>query len=591
MTNPIKSSFTKWIFIATVAFMIFFALAIVYVYDLTLNDAKKSHQLQQIEMAKSMATGIDFYLKHLLEDMHLLSIYYGELDRIGEAFWPEVNMVYNHYEQRVVKSIFFTDEDAKIIYYNGDRLPESIRSLILEQSKTAVSAEKQIDFWYSPVLPLQSDQSDSGLFFIMIRPLLGIDKGIFTGFIGYVISFDQLITQYIRPLELSEEDFAWIMDGTGRLIFHPAHKEMLLRSIHDPSPDCRSCHPSFDIQKNMLNKKSSIGEYTISDEPAKLMAYDSVNLMNERWIVVISTLITKVTASLRHNFQLFFILGFVILGVVTFFGLSLYFVNSKRIRAEEASRQYEQMQQLQLQLNHTSKLASIGELVDTVAHEINTPAGIIAAQAESMIWQKDNSKMYAEEIQMIKEQTRRISKYTKSLLNYSKRVHFNPKPIDVNQLLDDCLYLLGHRFRVLQVDIVKNYNNYLPKVLLDRGQIEQVFINLLNNACDAINNQGKIEIVTHSIIQKNRILEDRVIENIEISITDDGKGIPASSKDKIFDPFFSTKSPSEGTGLGLYISKSIINRHHGKITSSSVAGKGATFKILLPLNFKRIEEV
>ena len=589
--NPKKRSFTNWIFITTVAFMIFFALAIVYIYDLTLNDAKKSHQLQQIEMAKSMATGIEFYLDHLLEDMHLLSIYYDEIDLKSNDFWSEVNMVYNHYEQQAVKSIFFTDENAKIVYRNGDILPGSVPSIISEQTKSAKAAEKEIDHWYSSVLPLQSDQPDSGLFFIVLRPLMDADKYFFTGFVGYVISFDQLIAQYIRPLELSEEDFAWIMDGTGRLIFHPAHKEMLLRSINNPSPDCRSCHSSFDIQKNMLLKKSSTGEYNIVSEPAKIMAYDSVNLMDERWVIVISTLITKVTASLRHNFRLFFILGFIILSVITFFGLSLYNVNAKRIRAEEASRQYEQMQELQLQLNHTSKLASIGELVDTVAHEINTPAGIIAAQAESMIWQRDNSKMYAEEIQMIKEQTRRISKYTKSLLNYSKRVHFNPTPIEINKLLNECIYLLGHRFKSQKVEIVKRYHQNLPMVLLDRGQIEQVIINLLNNACDAIEGQGKIEISTQSLSKKNMLLGDRSIDSIEISISDNGTGIPESFIDRIFEPFFSTKSPSEGTGLGLYITRSIMNRHYGKITVTSVPGKGATFKIVLPLNFKISEEV
>jgi two-component system NtrC family sensor kinase len=316
------------------------------------------------------------------------------------------------------------------------------------------------------------------------------------------------------------------------------------------------------------------------------MAYAPIQLHDEKWVLVISTFLPEVTANLRDKFRLFFILGVIILGVIIVLGLSLYYVNTKRIRAEEAKGQSEQMRHLELQLSHASKLASIGELVDTVAHEINTPTGIIAAHADAILFQSNKENIYSEELGIIKKQTRRIHDYTRSLLGYSKRVPFNPQPIKINKIIEECVYLLGHRFRAKQILVsIKNIDN-LPQLIVDQGQIEQVFINLLNNAVDAIEGPGEIKIET-SLAHLDAKLEGNIIpEGIKISITDNGKGIKSAEMTQIFEPFFSTKLPTEGTGLGLYISKSIMQRHHGKIEVTSKMGKGTAFNIFLPLNIK-----
>src|SRR3990172_4889486 len=156
----------------------------------------------------------------------------------------------------------------------------------------------------------------------------------------------------------------------------------------------------------------AIGEYSIvGDEPPKVMAYIPIKVQNQRWILVISTFLDDITASLKEKFKFFFILGFVILGVIIFFSLLVYYMNSKRIRAEEAKRNLEQIQEVQAQLYQASKLASIGELVDTVAHEINTPAGIIAAHADAVILEKNTSDEVLNALNIIKKQTHRISDY------------------------------------------------------------------------------------------------------------------------------------------------------------------------------------
>ncbi len=585
-------NFKFWIFAGTIAFMIIFIFAVVKIYEVTLNEAKNSHQLQQMEMAKAATAGISNYLEHLVEDMHLLANFPGLQRLEKKSIKIYVNYIFNHYRSETVKSVFIANIDADIVYSEGDLLPGWIAPLVNRQIEWTKKLTNRWTCWYSQVRLSEDHSSDSGFSFIMLIPILldpnYSDNSDFSsnlvGLVGYHVNFDLMIKKFIEPLKLSKNDFAWIIDGNGRLIFHPSHTEMLLRSTKETTSECNTCHSSFEVQNKMLAGGSATGEYTIGVEPTKIMAYVPIRLEDERWVLVISTFLPEVTANLRDKFRLFFILGVIILGVITLLGLSLYYVDAKRIRAEEAKRQSEQLQQLQQQLSHTSKLASIGEIVDTVAHEINTPTGIIAAQADALLLQTDRKDFYSEEMDIIKNQTRRIHDYTRSLLGYSKRVPFNPLPIQLNELLEECIYLLGHRFRAKQISISKNFIDNLPQLIVDKGQIEQVFINLLNNSIDAIEGAGVIKIET-GLAHKEAKLEGNIIpEGILISITDNGKGIKQADMTQIFEPFFSTKLPTEGTGLGLYISKSIIQRHHGKIEVTSKEGEGTTFTIFLPLN-------
>lgn len=229
-------------------------------------------------------------------------------------------------------------------------------------------------------------------------------------------------------------------------------------------------------------------------------------------------------------------------------------------------------------------MASIGELIDSVAHEINTPTSIISVHLDALKYELTESGQNYEEIRIIKEQTRRIGNYIRTLLNYSRRMPFHPEPVQISQLIDECLYLLGHRFRAQKISIEKDFPETLPPITLDYRQMEQVFINLLNNAVDAIRDSGKIRI---------QIAADTApdgISGLTIKISDNGEGIQPENLSKIFKPFFSTKLPSNGTGLGLSISKAIIQRHHGKISVRSQIARGTTFQLFLPLQLQRTAE-
>jgi len=579
---------TLWIILGTVGFIIFFISAVVKIYDLTLNDAKYNHQLQQMEMAKAAKTGIINHLDHLVEDLHFLTPLPG-IRELDENVAPEyIYSIFKHYQKNIVKAVYVSDIDAQIIYSVGDSLPDWLVPLLKQKLASKMQQKTRVDCLYSKVKPNDKNNNEKGLSFLILVPIYSenrdTDNMQMLGSVGYLVNFNALIQQYISALELRESDFAWIMDGNGTLIYHPRHEEMLLRTIQSKkNTECLACHQSFKTQNKMLIEGASIGEYKIGNEPIKIMAHVPINLGCEKWILVISTFLPKVTASLRDKFQLFFMLGIVILIVFTLFSLLLYYANARRIRAEEAKRQSEQMHQLQEQLSQASKLASIGELVDTVAHEINTPTGIIAAHADALLLQPDQKNICADEMLVIKKQTRRIHDYTKSLLGYSKRISLNPQPTCIKSIIEECVYMLGHRFRARQISVKQNYSPSLPKILIDHGQIEQVFINLLNNAVDAIEGPGLITIDVLKVGGEYDPEREFSGHGISIQIKDNGSGIKSADIDKIFKPFFSTKPPGQGTGLGLYISKSIIERYKGTIKVSSDSDTGTAFKIILPL--------
>ncbi len=570
-----KDKIIKILFITgTVLITIIFVLSVIKIYEYTLNDAKESHQRQQMEMVRAAASGIEIYLNQLNQDLQFLADFPNVEKSNLEAVKVSSNLIYNHYSEKIVTAIFFFNKNSEIIYSVGRTLP----SWITSKSTYHNFHFTNNDIWFSRINSLQKDRPESGLYFVMLKPINKIE------YVGFLINFDILVKKYVAPLKLGEGDFAWVLEGSGRLIYHPTHSEMLLRSITQKSDDCVSCHSSFTIQKKMIEGGASIGEYTIGDEPPKIMAYMPIELNDEKWILAVSTFLPEVTASLRGKFTLFFGLGVIILIVILSLGSLLYFTNAKKIRAEETNRLLKQRQNFQDQLNQAAKLASIGELVDSVAHEINTPLGIIASHVDALNLQKDYPPKYIEDLMIIKNQTKRINKYTKSLLNYSQRMPFNPKPQSITKSLDDCLYLLKPRFHSKQINMVNRINPELPPVFIDKDQIEQVLINILNNAFDAVDQKGEIKIEAEIEKRSVSAINKTEINYISLKITDNGMGIPNEVLEKIYDPFYTTKTHDNGTGLGLAISKAIILRHKGKIEAASEVGKYTSFKILLPLN-------
>lgn len=551
------------------------------IYTSTLEDAKHDHQLQQLEMAKSVAQGINFFIEHLVRDMKLLAHNPDVLNPAKNNF-AYLRFFKENYDSTIIRSIFLVDSAGSVIYSIGNKLPDW--SLQKIPGLASLINRTDSEYVFSDVMPDFSNNKYSPKSFLMVIRLPEKAKNKNNYFIGYLVDFDILIKRFIEPLKLSSDDFAWVLDGEGRLIYHPRHQEMLFKSILKTTNECNNCHVNFNTQNKMVRSNhSSVDEYYVrGNEPHKIMAYVPLKLQNQTWIIAISTLLPKVTTGLRSRFQLFFILGLIILVVLFILGLLIYFINLKRIRAEEANRNLEEIHQYREQLNQASKLASIGELVDSVAHEINTPAGIIAAHTDALLLEDGKNNSIMEELNIIRSQIRRIGDYTRTLLTYSRLMPFKPEAIRIEDLIDECIFLIGHRLKANKVQLTKFYDSSLPLILADKRQMEQVIINILNNAIDAMPNGGEIKIKTGKNDIDRNPFGSKKINGIFISVEDNGVGIKKENLSKIFNPFFSTKLDAQGTGLGLSISRTIVQRYRGQLEVVSEEGKFTRFAITLP---------
>lgn len=233
------------------------------------------------------------------------------------------------------------------------------------------------------------------------------------------------------------------------------------------------------------------------------------------------------------------------------------------------------------QIIETGKLAAIGELAAGIAHEINNPVAIMMEKAgwiqdlleESDTQQIDNRKEIDSSLEEIKNQSRRCKVITHKLLSFARKADFNPQPVQLNDLLNEVIGLSEQRVKYTGVTIDKNFSENLPPVEASPTEMQQVFLNIINNALDAMDKKGgNITITTRNIKKR-----------ITVEVADTGPGMPAANVDKIFEPFFTTKPVGKGTGLGLSICYGIIKKLGGDIDVESELGKGTTFFIHIPV--------
>jgi signal transduction histidine kinase len=233
------------------------------------------------------------------------------------------------------------------------------------------------------------------------------------------------------------------------------------------------------------------------------------------------------------------------------------------------------LKQTREELVNTEKLASVGRMAAGVAHEIGNPLTSVLGHTEILhkkLKQKrlKDGEILLDLVERMRKETERINRIIKDLLQFSKPPSAHVEDVDVNQLVQDSLNLLKLQEKFQDIDFALSLKDNLSPAKGNSDHLQQVLLNILINAADAMPNGGSIYI---------RTKEDK--RWVIITIKDTGTGIPAADLDKICDPFYTTKSPDKGTGLGLSISLKIIDEFGGKLQVESKVGKGSEFTIYL----------
>lgn len=245
--------------------------------------------------------------------------------------------------------------------------------------------------------------------------------------------------------------------------------------------------------------------------------------------------------------------------------------NEKNKVLLEATKDIAERKKLEDKLAQSEKLAGIGTMASGIAHGINNPLAGIMGYAEIMKDVKNVNimKKYAEKIIYEAEKAADMVQW---LSRYSKQAKDNNiKDVDLNEVIDESLKVLNHNSRSCEIEIERNYRR-IPNIKGNPNELQQIFVNLIDNAIEAMHNGGKLS------------LSAKMTEGyVEAKVTDSGIGIPEANLSRVFQPFFTTKETKSSTGLGLYVTSMIVKKHDGKIDVDSKVGKGTTITLKFPI--------
>jgi two-component system NtrC family sensor kinase len=300
-------------------------------------------------------------------------------------------------------------------------------------------------------------------------------------------------------------------------------------------------------------------------------------IKNKEWLLVLRE---SPEEELKPVFQARFISAALFAGGILVIVLGTIFTTQSMMA--KLVHAYRDKALLDDQLVQSSKMAALGKLAAGIAHEVNNPLSVIKEKAG---WMKDilekegmtknhGLERFEDAISKIDLHVERAKKVTHRLLGFARRMEPFYEMVDINKTLEETIGFLENDARYRNIDLQEDYSEELPRTRSDSAQLQQVFLNILNNAVDAVAKDGRVTVRTSYNTRD---------EEIAVAFEDTGPGIPQQDLKRVFDPFFTTKNMGEGTGLGLSISYGIMEKLGGKITVASREGQGSTFTVHLPV--------
>ncbi|MFA5144325.1 MAG: PAS domain S-box protein [Candidatus Omnitrophota bacterium] len=449
---------------------------------------------------------------------------------------------------------------------------------------------------------------------IFSRTAIRNDAGDVAGFVVTALDITERkeTEDRLRDIQLQQEailnnipDIAWLKDNEGRFIMvnEPFGKfcgirpqEIIGKTDFDIWPkESAQRNTIYDKEVMLSGRQKSLEESLTGKEGEKLVVETiRTPIYNDkREIVGTAGIARDITERAKEGKRLVEVLE---AERKTREVITSMLEDNNQVR-EKLENSLEKLKEAQTNLVHAEKMEAVGRMASGIAHEVKNPLGIILQGINYLEGVSPSvGKEIYEVLQMMKDGVKRADGIVRALLDFSRSQEFETKPQDINSIIESSVGLVQYRIKGSGVEVVRELSNGLPKAYVDAGRIGQVFINLLNNAVDAMPKGGKLYV--RSYLSKLKISGNGVggregdifrlgEEAIVVEMEDTGAGIDEAIINKIFDPFFTTKDRTEGTGLGLSIARSIIDIHRGLISVKSKKGEGTKFTIIFKIPERR----
>jgi two-component system NtrC family sensor kinase len=371
----------------------------------------------------------------------------------------------------------------------------------------------------------------------------------------------------VQNLKVGQTGYAYILNRKGEFQTSPPLE-------YQASPT------GYEFFWNAVAKaKNKVLVTQWKDDDGTNNLYAVASLKDGQWLLIVKQQATDAFSDL-HRMQISAVVIFIIGGIAIL--MMVYYTTRRMVRRiRRADKDKEAMNQ---QVIETGKMASIGELAAGIAHEINNPVAIMVEEAgwigdlleEEEFAHSKNLEEFLRALKQINTQGRRCKEITHKLLSFARKTDATVKDVQLNDIIMEIVNLSSQMAKYNKVTIETKLQETLPYITISPSEMQQVLLNLINNALDAMEKSG-------GTIQISTKISEIEPGHIVIVIQDNGPGIPEANLARVFDPFFTTKAVGKGTGLGLSICYGIINKMGGKIDVQSAPGQGARFRIWIPV--------
>ena len=559
--DPYYNSLTRKMILTVISVsftpMILVSGAILYQFHVSYHEKVAAH-LE--ELVKKHKQNIDYFLNEKLGDIRFLA-QNSEFENLCKESYLELQLATLQQElDPVFVDLGMVDAKGRLIAYAGPFKLGKAHYSDAEWFKQAIKSQYFISDVFLGLRGLPH-------FIVTVRKSFQGEHWVFRATIDFM-AFNNLV----ENVRIGKTGFAFIVNKEGKCQTKPCLDIIPIKSNY------------MNLLKNGKRGVSEIYIVEAIDDFGKKNIYTSAFLKNGDWMLVCQQNKSDAYSDLyraKKIASLIFLLGG--LGIIT-----MAILLSRRMVSHIALADREK-DMMNLQVIETGKLATVGELAAGIAHEINNPVAIMVEEAgwiedlleEEEFQESENLEEFQRALKQINTQGKRCKEITHKLLSFARKTDSRIKVVQMNDLINDAIGLAEQSARYSKITINTNLEENLPFIQASQTELQQVFLNLINNAVDAMDKKGGGTIDITSRLDEDTIVAD---------FADNGPGIHRDNLARIFDPFFTTKPVGKGTGLGLSICYGIIKKMGGEINVQSFNDKGTTFSIRIPVPKDLLEE-